>query len=96
MSWDHFCDFISNASINGGTYLEIHNKNPKDSIDICLGEILKLNLNKFIGIDYSHLDGEPKYVPIKNTVNENIGIIFDSTSNPYGHGDVINENRRSK
>ena len=71
-------------------------QNPKDSIDICLGEILKLNLNKFIGIDYSHLDGEPKYVPIKNNVNENIGIIFDSTSNPYGHGDVINENRRSK
>ena len=51
LSWDHFCDFISNASINGGTYLEIHNKNPKDSIDICLEEILKLNLNKFIGID---------------------------------------------
>ena len=47
-------------------------------------------------MDYSHLDGEPKYVPLKNNVNENIGIIFDSTSNSYGHGDVINENRRSE
>ena len=95
-SWNHFCDFINDTSINDGTYLEIHNKNPQESIEFCLNEILKLNLNKFIGVDYSHLNDEPKYVPLKNNVNENIGIIFDSTSNPYGHGDVINENRRSK
>lgn len=73
--WNAFCEYFNNKKIDN-VFLDIHNKEPIEDVYTCLDEILSLNLNNWIGVDYTHLDNEPKMVAIKNHKNENIGMIL--------------------
>ena len=83
-SWDSFCEYFNNKKFEN-IFLDIHNKEPNEDIEICLDEILSLKLDNWIGVDYTHLDKEPKMVAIKNHKNENIGKVLKNP-NLLPHG----------
>lgn len=79
--WDSFCDYYDGRE---NVFLDIHNKNPSESVEICMEELLKIKGN-WLGIDYTHLDANPKQVAIKNQYNENIGLVLENPKLwPYG------------
>ena len=79
--WDSFCDYFDGRE---NVFLDIHNKNPSEDVYVCMEELLKIK-GDWLGIDYTHLDANPKQVAIKNQYNENIGLVLDNPKLwPYG------------
>ena len=83
-AWDAFCEYFNDKSFSN-VFLDIHNKEPIEDVSVCLEEIISLNLENWLGVDYIHMDENPKMVAIKNHRNENIGVILeDPRIMPFG------------